>query len=108
MPKLRSCRSFERVPLLVADEDDASAAQGAQPAHDGLVVAAQPVAAQLDEVGQHVGDVVEGLRPVLVARELDRLPGAGASRVAQRLEPLLDPLDLLGIAVREAGRLRSS
>ena len=66
---------LERVALLVADQDDPPAAQRAQAAHDGRVVAAQPVAAQLEEVGQHVGDVVEGLRPVLMAGELDDVPG---------------------------------
>src|SRR5262249_23512400 len=65
-----------RVPLLVADEHDPVVAQAGEAAAQGPVVADGPVAVQLDELVEDQLDVVHRLRPVVVARDLDRLPGS--------------------------------
>src|SRR5579884_44170 len=76
-------------PLLVADERDGAAVEAAQPRDERAVVGAAPVAVQLDPVVEDARDVVERVRPVGMAGELDRPPDPLVRRV------LLQPLQLL-------------
>ena len=62
------------VALLVADHHHRRAAKPAQPADDGLVVAEFAVAAQLDEILDQAGDVVDEVRPLGMAGDLRLLP----------------------------------
>ena len=65
------------------------------PADERRVVRERAVAVQLDEVVEDPLDVVERVRPVLVARELDGVPDLVGARL------LRDPVDL----VLETGQL---
>ena len=62
-------------PLLMADEHDLDVVQVGEAGDDRLVVAQGAVAVQLEELVEDQLDVVAGLRPLLVARDLDDLPG---------------------------------
>ena len=76
-------------PLLVPDEDDRCARRsGARPRDDRGVVRERAVAVQLDEVVEDPLDVVERVRPLLVARELDGAPDLVLARLRR------DPVDL--------------
>ncbi len=91
---------LESMAFLVAHQDDLAVAQRPHAAHDGRVVGPHAVAPQFHEVGQHMGDVIEGLRALLMPGDLDDLPGAEyAAATAKKLDALLDALDLLGVAV---------
>ena len=61
--------------LLLADDDDATVADRGQAGDDGLVVAEEAVAVELDEVVGHRADELEDPRPAEVAGELDAIPG---------------------------------
>jgi hypothetical protein len=74
--------------LLVADERDRPALEAAEARDERRIVAERAVAVQLDEVVENALDVIEGVRPVLVARELDRLPDVVLGRFGS------DPVDL--------------
>ena len=69
------------VALLVADEDRAPAVDLAEAADDGRVVAEQPVAVQLDDIGRHGAQQLERVRPMDVACELDACPDGVAQLV---------------------------
>jgi hypothetical protein len=55
----------------VPDEDDRPVVELAQPGHDGVVVHTRTVALQLEPVVEDALHVVERVRPVLMARQLD-------------------------------------
>ena len=78
---------LRRVALLVADDHHRPLAELREPADDRGVLLEEPVAEELLEVVEDVADVLERVRPVDVARELDDLP-----RVAD--------LQLLGVGDR--------
>src|SRR5262249_39547941 len=94
--------------LLVADQRDRAAVELAEPGDEGAVVRATAVAVQLDPVGQHALDVVQRVRAVGMARELDGMPDRLVARVRlQALELLLEPLGLafdLGAAEKRQPR----
>src|SRR5438270_220746 len=84
----------------LADQYHLEVAEAGEAGADRPVVAERPVAVQLDElVADHV-DVVERLRPLLVPREQDRLPGREVAvepaLLGQQLAP--QPADLLAPA----------
>jgi hypothetical protein len=56
------------------DESDRAAAEAPETGDDGRVVGAGTVAVQLGEVVQQPLGVVEGVRTLVVPRELDRIP----------------------------------
>jgi hypothetical protein len=62
-------------PLLVADHHHRAAGEPGRAAHQGRVLGEEPVAVQLDELLEQRADVVEGVRALGVARELDPIPG---------------------------------
>ena len=62
-------------PLLMADEHDLDVVEVREAGDDRLVVAQGPVAVQLEELVEDQLDVIAGLRPLLVPRDLDDLPG---------------------------------
>ena len=74
------------------------------PGDDRAVVGAAAVAVQLDPVVEDPLDVVERVRPVLVARELDRAPDLVLGRVGLAREPLELALEPLLLAARRACR----
>ena len=59
----------------MADDDDAPTAESSQAADQGLIVGEFPVAAQLDEIVDKAGDIVDEVRAFRVARDLRLLPG---------------------------------
>ena len=59
----------------MAYQDDPPVAQRSQTSDDRLVVPVEPVALQLQEVGQRVSDVLQSLRPILMPRDLHGAPG---------------------------------
>ena len=59
--------------LLVTDDHDADAVEPRPSADDGRIVPVQPVAVQLDEVGEHGVDVVEWVRAAGMAGDLHAL-----------------------------------
>src|SRR5262245_60261655 len=66
---------FQRVPLLMADDQDAGVTEPGEAGPQRPVIAERPVAVQLDELLEDEFDVIAELRPALDAREFDRLPG---------------------------------
>ena len=80
--------------LLLTDERHRLVVIATDAAHNGRIVAKRPVSAQLLEVSTQPRDVVERVRPILVACELDRVPAGG--RVLGRA------LDLVGDASDES------
>ena len=84
---------------LVADDHDRLAVVGTDAADDRGIVAERPVAVELEEVGAEALHVVERLRPVDVARELDPLPrGQRLVECPFELSPLgLEPAQLARI-----------
>ena len=61
--------------LLVADEHHFHVVEVGQPGDDRLVVADGAVAVELEELLEDQVEVVAGLGPLLMARDLDGLPG---------------------------------
>jgi hypothetical protein len=94
--------------LLVADDHDGAAVELADPGDESPVVGARAVAVELDPVVDHPRDVVERVRTVLMAGELDRPPDLLVRRL--RFDPLelgLQPLELARDA-RAAQQRRAS
>ena len=81
--------------LLVADERDRAAVERAEPGDDRVIVHPAAVAVELEPVVEDPLDVVERVRALLVAGELDRAPDLLVGRVlAQPLELTLQALEL--------------
>ena len=59
----------------MADDADALAAEAAEAADDGRIVAEFAVAGERDEIADQAGDIVEAMRPLRMARHLRLLPG---------------------------------
>ena len=75
--------------FLVPDERDGLALEAADAGNERRVVRERAVAVELDEVVEDPLDVVERVRAVLVAGELDRAPDLVRARL------LRDPVDLV-------------
>src|SRR2546422_5789215 len=83
--------------FLVADEHDRPTVEAADPADDRRVVRAGPIAVQLDEVIEQPFDIVERVRPLGMAGELDRAPDLLPRRLGlDALEVALQPFELAG------------
>src|SRR5690242_11912653 len=80
-------------PLLLPDEDDRAAAELAEAGDHRTVVAERPVAVQLEPVLEQAVDVVERVRPVIVAGQLDLPPDLFVGRLlADAVDLPLQPL----------------
>ncbi len=60
--------------LFVAEDADALAAETAEAADDGVIVAELAVARQRREIADQAIDIVEAMRPLRMARDLGLLP----------------------------------
>ena len=82
--------------LLVADHHDRHAGQPGPAADDRGVVHVEPVAVQLDEVGEDGAEIVEGVRPAGVAGHHDPLERRQVSVDVrpERLQLALQPFEL--------------
>ena len=81
--------------LLVPDQRHRPALQPAEPGHESGVVRPSAIAVELEEVLEDPLDVVERVRTVLVARQLDGAPDLGIGGLG--LDPVelsLQPLEL--------------
>jgi hypothetical protein len=58
----------------MAYEHDALFAEGGQACDDGPIVTVKTVSAEFHEVWKRLGNIVQGLRPLRMARDLDGLP----------------------------------
>ena len=87
----------------MADDADALAAEAAEAADDGLVVAEFAVAGERNEIGDQAGDIVEAMRPLRMARHLRLLPGrqVGIELLERQRRLHLEPADL--VADRDRG-----
>src|SRR5690606_30216275 len=74
-------------PLLLPDDHDGLALQPRPAPHDRLVIPEAAVAVELNEVRERALDVIQGVWPLGMARELNALDGAQPAH-ALRLEPL--------------------
>jgi len=88
--------------LLVADQGDRPAVEAAEAGDERLVVCAPAVAVELDEVLQHPFDVVQRVRPVGMARQLDGAPDLLVARLGD------DPVELPLQALELAGQARAA
>src|SRR4029077_17222657 len=61
--------------FLMADDADALAAEAAEAADDGRIVAELPVTGESDEIADQPGDVVETVWPLRMPGNLSLLPG---------------------------------
>src|SRR5581483_6368259 len=78
-----------RVPaLLLADQRDGAPVEPAEAGDERAVIGAAAVAVELDPVVEDPIDVVERVRPVRMACELDRVPDLVLGRGRGRLELL--------------------
>ena len=75
--------------LVMAHDQHRFVAVVGEPGDDGVIVGEAPVAADLGEVGEQTGDVVQHRRPVRVARHQDPLPGREVlvDLPAERVDP---------------------
>ena len=87
-------------PFLVADERDRTAVETTKADNQRSVVGTATVAVQLDPVLEQAFDIVEGVRTVLVPRELDRMPDLLVRR--RRLDAVELALQLVEVS-GEAG-----
>ena len=101
--------------LLVPDDHHRDAAEPRPAAHDRRVVHVEPVAVELDEVGEDGAEVVERVRAAGVAGDHDPLDGreVPVDLRPQRLELALQPLELavdvdLSLGRRSASGPRSA
>src|SRR5205085_10972294 len=92
-------------PFLLADEDDRAAVELADAGDHRAVVAAATVPVQLEPVVAELAAVVERVRPVGMARELDRAPDVVAGGLLpDAVELALQPLELARpLSAAEAG-----
>ena len=98
MPKLCFRRESVSAPFSWPRNDARPAAQPTDAADHRRVLAEQAVARKRRELGRQAADVVEGMRPVDVARHLRFLPRRepAVGLVEQRFELALQAADLLG------------
>src|SRR5207237_3044744 len=91
-----------------AEGDHGLPLEAAEPPHDGLVVAEDAIAVELDEILEEEAEEVEGVRTLRVTGELRALPrGQGAiDPLLQSPEALLAAMDLLARALRVLGRAK--
>ena len=81
--------------LLIADQRDRAAAEAPEADDDRRVVAVLPVAVELEPVVEQALHVVERVRPVRMARELDGTPDLLVARLRDdAVELALQPLEL--------------
>src|SRR5262249_16430614 len=81
--------------LLVPDQHDGLPAKPAEPGNDRGVVRVMAIAVQLEPVVEEPLDVIEGVRPILGPRELDRAPDLlVAGLLDEVIELLLEPLEI--------------
>ena len=92
----------------MADEHDRPAAELPEPRHERAVVGATPIAVKLEEVLEDPLDVVEGVRPVDVASELDRLPDLLRGRVGLEVVELILEARELAAELRAAQELHAA
>ena len=83
--------------LLLADDRDRLAAEAAQAGHERRILGAGPVTVQLHEVLEETLDVVEGVRTLGMARQVDGPPDLLVRRLG------LDPVELFLQALELAG-----
>ena len=98
MPKLCFSARLGVGALLGAEHDDAVPAKPADPADHGRILGKGAVAGERRELVDQPGDVVEAVRPLGMARDLNLLPRRQL-RVALADEPRhlrFEPPDLLG------------
>ena len=88
--------------LLVADEHDGTPVELPEPGDERRVVGATAIAVELEEVVEDPLDVVEGVRTIDVASELDRLPDLLRGRIG------LELVELILQACELAGELRAA
>src|SRR6185312_1163720 len=84
--------------LLMREHDDAAAAEAAEPADDGAVLAEGAVAGERREIADELLDVVRAVRAVRVARKLNLLPRRelGIGLAQQAVDLGLEPRHLVG------------
>ena len=89
----------------MAEQADAFAAEAAEAADDGVVVAELAVARERHEIGDQLGDVVQAVRPLRVAGDLRLLPGGevGVELLERRRRLGLQAGDLVADGHRVAG-----
>ena len=74
-------RPFRRgAPLLLRNHHNRLLVEGGRPADDGVVVTEDAITVQLEEIAEDRVDIVQRIRPVWMAGELDLLPGGGGDR----------------------------
>ena len=86
----------------MADQRDRPPVEPTEAGHDGGVVHAPAIAVQLEPVVEDPGDVVERVRAILMARELDAMPDLLVAGV--RSEPLELALQALRLGARASCR----
>jgi len=94
------------VALLLADDHHRLTAEAAKAAHDRLVVGELAVAAQLDELVDQPGQVVDEVRPLGMAGHLGLLPGGqtGIGLAPQFAQPRAQGVDL-AVETARPGRI---
>ena len=99
MPKFRFVRSLMSRPFWWPMSATVRPSSLPSPATIARVVGAAAVAVQLEPVVEDPLDVVERVRPLLVPRELDRVPDLLVGRLGlDPVELALQPLELAGEA----------
>ena len=80
----------------MADQHEAHPLHRRQPGDDGPIIAEHPVAVQLDEVVQHLLDVVRSQRPIGVPGDVDPFPRGqfGIDVLGLLLQPVFELHDL--------------
>ena len=95
MPKFRFVRSLMSRPFWWPTSTTVRPSSLPSPVTIARSSAATAIAVQLEEVVEDPLDVVERVRPVGMARELDRLPDLlGARLLLELVELILEPLEL--------------
>ncbi len=79
----------------MADENDGSSVELADPGHDCAIVRPSAIPVELEEIVEDALDVIQRVRTILVPSELDGAPDLlGARLTLQMLELILQPLEL--------------
>ena len=104
MPKLRSIISLVVWPFWWPIDDHGQVAETREAADDRGVLVEEPVAVELLEVVEDVADVLERVRPLDVAGELDDVPGG--RRSAARSGSVTGARRAVGVSGRPSRRPR--